>query len=173
MVDPITAGAAVNGVVELETSNGSLRVQPAAVVSRFPGLGSRFVVVDIGAAGPAMDLLQPGAGTANEMWLAAGSRADERALSERLSDTTFSSVDVDRRVARQTALATDPLAVVTLLILTASALVSLLLGRVRGDVRRGRRCRRRSSPATGARARTRAEVGDSSRWSPESRLPQY
>ncbi len=55
-------------------------------------------------------------------------RHDERALSERLSDTTFSSVDVDRRVARQTALATDPLAVVTLLILTASALVSLLLG---------------------------------------------
>jgi hypothetical protein len=128
VVDPITAAAAVNGVVELETSNGSLRVQPAAVVSRFPGLGSRFVVVDIDAAGPAMDLLQPGAGTANEMWLAAGSAADERALSERLADTTFSTVDVDRRVARQTALATDPLAVVTLLILTASAVVSLVLG---------------------------------------------
>ena len=128
VVDPITAGAAVNGVVELETSSGSLRVQPTAVVSRFPGLGSRFVVVDIDAAGPAMDLLQPGAGTANEMWLAADSAADEHALSERLRDATFDTVDVDRRVARQTALATDPLAVVTLLILTASALVSLVLG---------------------------------------------
>jgi hypothetical protein len=128
IVDPATAGAAVDGIVVVETSSGSLRVRPTAVVSRFPGLGPRFVVVDIDAARPAMDLLQPGAGTANELWLAADSAAHERSIASRLGDATFGTVDVDRRIARQTALATDPLAVVTLLILTASALVALVLG---------------------------------------------
>jgi hypothetical protein len=128
VVDPVTASSAVNGIIVIETSSGSLRVQPTAVVSRFPGLGSRFVVVDIDAGEPAMDLLAPGAGTPNEMWLAADDAGHERALAERMGESRFDTIDVDRRVARQTALATDPLAVVTLLILTASALVALLLG---------------------------------------------
>ena len=128
VVDPATASAAVDGIVLLETSSGTLRVRPSAVVSRFPGLGSRFVIVDIDAAQPAMDLLQPGAGTSNEMWLAADTADHERSLATRLGETGFESVDVDRRVARQTALATDPLAVVTLLILMASAVVALVLG---------------------------------------------
>ena len=40
----------------------------------------------------------------------------------------LSQIDVDRRSVRQQALATDPLSVVTLLILTASAIVAVLLG---------------------------------------------
>ncbi len=128
IVDPATARAAVNGIVAVETSSGTLRIQPAAVVSRFPGLGSRFVIVDIDAARPAMDLLQPGAGTPNELWLAADSGEHERSLAARLNESSFDAVDIDRRVDRQTALASDPLAVVTLLILSASALVAVLLG---------------------------------------------
>ena len=54
--------------------------------------------------------------------------AHERSLAALLADNRFDTVDVDSRIERQTALATDPLAVVTLLILTASALVALSLG---------------------------------------------
>jgi hypothetical protein len=128
VVDPVTASAAVDGIVVVETSSGSLRLQPTAVVNRFPGLGSRFILVDIAALQPALDVLQPGAGTPNEVWLAADTKAHERDLAARLAETNFDVVDVDRRVDRQTALATDPLAIVTLLILTASALVAMVLG---------------------------------------------
>ena len=128
VVDPATARTATNGVIVLETSNGTLRVHPSAVVNRFPGAGSRFAIVDIATLQPALDLLQPGAGTANELWLASDSAAHERSLASQLSGPGFDSIEVDRRTARQDALATDPLAVVTLLILTAAALVAVVLG---------------------------------------------
>jgi hypothetical protein len=128
IVDPVTASSAVNGIVVVETSSGTLRLHQSAIVNRFPGLGARFVIADIATLQPALDLLQPGAGTANELWLGADSPAGERSLATRLTDGSFGSVDVDARVARETALATDPLAVVTLLILTASALVAMMLG---------------------------------------------
>ncbi len=128
VVDPATARTATNGIIVVETSNGTLRVHPSAVVDRFPGAGSRFAIVDIATLQPALDLLQPGAGTANELWLATDSAAHERLLAGRLSSTGFDSIEIDRRTTRQRALATDPLAVVTLLILTASALVAVVLG---------------------------------------------
>jgi hypothetical protein len=128
VVDPVTASTAVDGIIVAETSSGTVRLRPVAVVDRFPGFGSRFIIADIDALEPALDLLQPGAGTANEVWLATDSPGDERALASRLDDPTFDVVDVDRRVDRQTALASDPLAVVTLFILVASAVVAMLLG---------------------------------------------
>jgi hypothetical protein len=128
IVDPVTARSAVNGVIEVETSNGSIRLRPSAVVNRFPGVGTRFLIADVAALQPALDLLQPGAGTPNELWLAADSAAAERSLAARLDEPSFGVVDVDARVSRQTALATDPLATVTLLILTSSALVAMVLG---------------------------------------------
>ena len=128
VVDPATARNATNGIIGLETSNGTLRVRPVAVVTRFPGAGARFAIVDIATLQPALDLLQPGAGTANELWLAADSADHERSISEALSGPGFESVEVDSRATRQAALATDPLAVATLLILSASALVAMVLG---------------------------------------------
>jgi hypothetical protein len=128
VVDPATARTATDGVIVLETSNGTVRVHPAAVVDRFPGAASRFAIVDIATLQPALDLLQPGAGTANELWLASDSAAHERSLATQLSAPGFDSIEIDRRTARQDALATDPLAVVTLLILTAAALVAVVLG---------------------------------------------
>ncbi len=128
VVDPATARSATNGVIVLETSNGILRVHPVEVATRFPGVGARFAIVDIATLQPALDLLQPGAGTANELWLAADTAANERLISEELSGPRFESVEVDSRSSRQAALANDPLAVVTLLILSASALVAIVLG---------------------------------------------
>lgn len=128
VVDPDTARAARNGVAVLETSNGTIQVHPIAVVDRFPGAGSRFAIIDVEALQPALDLIQPGAGTSTELWLAANSPANEKVLAGRLDRPDFASVAVDRRSARQTALATEPLAVVTLLILSASALVAVVLG---------------------------------------------
>ena len=106
-----------------------MRVRPVAVVTRFPGARRRALRSSTSPrCQPALDLLQPGAGTANELWLAADSADHERSIAEALSGPGFESVEVDSRVTRQAALATDPLAVVTLLILTASALVAMVLG---------------------------------------------
>jgi hypothetical protein len=128
VMDPVTASAAVNGIVTIQTSSGTLPVHPSAIVDRFPGVGDRFAIMDVSALQPALDLLQPGAGTANEVWLASDSPAHEHLLGTRLVDPVFDPVQIDRRSTRQTALATDPLAVVTLLILMASALVAIVLG---------------------------------------------
>ena len=128
VMDPATARSAVNGVVLLQTSSGTVRVRPASIVDRFPGVGARFAVIDIAALQPALDLLQPSAGTANELWLATDSGEHERLLAEQLGTSGFDTIEVDRRSTRQEALATDPLSIVTLLILTGSALVAIVLG---------------------------------------------
>jgi hypothetical protein len=128
VVDPVTASAAIGGVISVETSSGTLRVHPTAVAKRFPGVGSRFAIFDISTLQPALDMLQPSAGTPNEVWLASDTAAHERSLSEQLAGSGFDVIDVDSRSVRQAALATDPLSVVTLLILTASALVAIVLG---------------------------------------------
>ena len=128
VVDPSTAHAAVNGIIAVETSSGTLRVRPTAIASRFPGASARFAIIDIATLQPALDLLQPGAGTANELWLAADNGPHERLLATQLKDAGFDVINVDRRSTRQSALATDPLSVVTLLILMASALVAIVLG---------------------------------------------
>ncbi|MEP7113350.1 MAG: hypothetical protein ABI862_08800 [Ilumatobacteraceae bacterium] len=128
VMDPATARTATNGIVAIETSNGTLRLHPSSVVNRFPGAGARFAIIDVAVLQPALDLLQPGAGTANEVWLAVDTAANESVLAARLGDAEFESIDVDRRHTRQVDLSSDPLAVVTLLILTASALVAIVLG---------------------------------------------
>jgi hypothetical protein len=128
VMDPGTARNASNGVVVIETSSGKLRLRPSVIVDRFPGVGSRFAILDISSLQPALDLLQPGAGTANEVWLATDGPADEVALAAQLEGPGFEVIKVDRRSTREAALATDPLSVVTLLILTASALVAVILG---------------------------------------------
>ncbi len=128
VMDPATARAAINGIVVAETSSGTLRLRPSVVVDRFPGAGARFAIVDIDALQPALDLLQPGAGTANELWLAADNAAHERLLAQHLDEPAFDTIEVDSRSTRQTALATDPLSIATLLILTASALIAIVLG---------------------------------------------
>jgi hypothetical protein len=128
VVDPITASTAVDGTILAETSRGTLRLHPVAVTDRFPGVGARFAIIDIATLQPALDLLQPAAGTANELWLAADTGDHEQLLAERLSGAGFDTIDIDRRSTTQEALATDPFSIVTLMILTASALVAVILG---------------------------------------------
>ena len=128
VVDPATAASARGGIIVVDTSSGSVRLRPVAVATRFPGVGTRFAIADIDTLQPALDLLQPGAGTANELWLASDSAAHEQSLAAQLDKSGFSEIQVDRRSTRQEALATDPLSVVTLLILTSSALVAIILG---------------------------------------------
>ena len=128
VVDPVTAKTASNGIVVVETSSGTIRLRPVAVVNRFPGVGGRFAIADVDTLQPALDLLSPGAGTSNELWLASDSATHEQSLAAALGKSGFAPIDVDRRSSRQEALATDPLSVVTLLILTASALVAVVLG---------------------------------------------
>ncbi len=128
IVDPVTAGTGRNGVVTLDSADGRLLVRPIAIVERFPGVSTRFAVVDIDLLQPAFDLVQPGFGTANEVWIAADSAAAERAASASLTaDPTLGVLEIDSRRERLTALRDDPLARSTLAILVGSALAAALL----------------------------------------------
>ena len=128
IVDPVTAGTARNGVVTLDSADGRLLVRPIAIVERFPGVATRFAVVDIDLLQPAFDLVQPGFGTANEVWIAADDVAAERAAASALSaDPALSVLEIDSRRERLTALRDDPLARSTLAILVGSALAAALL----------------------------------------------
>jgi hypothetical protein len=128
IVDPSTARAARDGVVIMETSSGTIRVRPVVTVQRFPGVGGRFAIFDRDALQPALDLLQPGAGTANELWIAADRSDHERQVAAALEAPRYGAIQVDARSERQHALATDPLSIVTLFVLAGSALVAVVLG---------------------------------------------
>jgi hypothetical protein len=128
IVDPVTAGTARNGVVTLDSADGRLRIRPVAVVERFPGAASRFAVVDIDLLQPAFDLVQPGFGTANEVWIAAdGARAEGAAAAALAADRRLGVLDIDRRTDRLRDLEDDPLARSTLAILIGSALAAAVL----------------------------------------------
>ena len=163
----------MNGIVVVETSSGSA-ARPTGG-GRQPLPWSRREVRRSSTSTPlqpAMDLLQPGAGTSNELWLAATLRHHERSLAASLGECRLrpsrrrpSRRQADRarhRSARGRDLA-DP---------HGLGVGGAGARRMRGDVRRGGRRQRRSAVAASARARTRARVVDWSRWWPASRSPQ-
>jgi hypothetical protein len=124
LVDPETAAAAGNGSLAVSVGAGS--VLPARVVGvlpRFPTARSSFVVVDAGLLADALDAREPGTGSVGELWLAQTSPG----LAEALSATPFDLLRVDLRQSRQDTLVADPLARGATDLLTASALVALLV----------------------------------------------
>ena len=128
IVDPVTAGTARNGVVTLDSADGRLRIRPVAVVERFPGAAARFAIVDIDLLQPAFDLVQPGFGTANEVWIAAdGAGAEQAAAAALAADPQLGVLEIDRRTDRLRDLEDDPLARSTLAILVGSALAAAVL----------------------------------------------
>ena len=84
VMDPVTASAAVNGIVTVER-RGVLQVHPRAVVDRFPGVGARFAILDIATLQPALDLRQPSAGTATIVARERHGRLTETLLAQRLT----------------------------------------------------------------------------------------
>ncbi|OLB65221.1 MAG: hypothetical protein AUI10_07795 [Actinobacteria bacterium 13_2_20CM_2_72_6] len=97
------------------------------VVPRFPTAGDRFVVADTRALADALDAGEPGTGSVSELWLwAPDGRAG--ALAQALAAAPFDRLAVDLRQTRQVQLTGDPVARGAAGLLTASALVAVLVG---------------------------------------------
>jgi hypothetical protein len=128
LADPVTAAAAANGVLQLVV--GGDRPVPARVVRvvpRFPTAGDRFVVADARALADALDAGEPGTGSVSELWLWAPD-GSAGTLAHALAGAPFDRLAVDLRQTRQEQLTGDPVARGAASLLTASALVAVLVG---------------------------------------------
>lgn len=127
VVDPTTGAAAQNGVVTIDLPAGGRRyLRVVGVAIRFPGAPAQFAIVDRTLAQPSFDLLEPGFGTANEVWLAVD--ADhEASLATALGEAPYTDLVVARRHTLEEALRTDPLAEYTLGLFAVAALIAAVL----------------------------------------------
>ncbi|MEN3305091.1 MAG: hypothetical protein V7603_1293, partial [Micromonosporaceae bacterium] len=127
LADPVTAAAAGKRLLPL-VMNGNQPV-PARVVGtapRFPTLGTRFLVADAAALAAALDAQEPGTGSVTEVWLAAPP-GSTRALSRALAAAPYDQLQVSVRDTRTRQLEADPLARGASALLSASALLALLI----------------------------------------------
>lgn len=127
LVDPVTASAAVDGIVTVETQGSEFQFRVVATAQRFPTLSDRFVLTDLRVLSRGFNLAQPGYGMPIETWLAADTPRHERGLFNALSNRPFSTVDTDRRIDRVSDNRSDPLARLSLAVLTWSALLAGLM----------------------------------------------
>jgi hypothetical protein len=147
IVDPETYGLTSGGIVWIDAGQGRVPLRPVGSVRAFPSVLNRFAVTDAALLQPALDLIEPGLGTANEVWIGhpvAGSgqvdtpsngraardqpasiRAAE--LGRALADTRFADVTIGLRAEEQAQRSRDPLSRATLAILLLSSLTALML----------------------------------------------
>ena len=124
IVDPSTAAAASGGLLSLVVdANAPIPVRVVAVAPRFPTVGAHFVVADAGALANVLDAREPGTGGVSELWLSGPT--DQLASS--LARSPYDQLAVEFRQDRQTALATDPLAVGAARLLTTDAVIGVLV----------------------------------------------
>jgi hypothetical protein len=127
LADPVTAAHAGNRLLPL-VMNGNEPVQArvVGVVRRFPTLGTRFLVADAGALADALDAREPGTGSVTELWLAAPD-SSTAALTRALATSPYDQLHVSTRDSRTRQLQADPLARGATALLSASALLALLI----------------------------------------------
>ena len=127
IVDPTTAAAAENGNVVIDVP-GPMRMtmRVAAVATQFPGAPDRFIIVDRGQLKRAFDLLNPGFGTATEVWLAVP-KDHEAQLSSALRQAPYDQLVMSRRSSIEATLHTNPLSRFTLGLFAVAGLVAALL----------------------------------------------
>lgn len=127
LTDPVTAAAAVDGVLHLVVNgNDPIRARVVGVTPRFPTAGTRFVVADVDVFAAALDAREPGTGSVSELWLRAPD-GQARALDRALSAAPYDQLRVDTWQARQDELTGDPVARAASGLLTSSALAALLV----------------------------------------------
>jgi hypothetical protein len=127
IVDPTTAAAAENGNVVIDVPGPTrMTLHIAAVAKRFPGAPARFIVVDRRQLVRAFDLLNPGYGTATELWLAVPA-AHEAQLAAALREAPYDQLVITRRSAVEDALRSNPLSRFTLGLFAVAGLVAGLL----------------------------------------------
>jgi hypothetical protein len=131
LADPSTARAARRGgTLTLSVDGVPVRAAVVGTLERFPTVdrsAAGFVVADTQRLSAALDAVRPGAGTPNELWLAA---PDPQRLRDALAHPPLAGLQVDDRRRDEAQLRHDPLAVELLRLLSVSALLAALLALV-------------------------------------------
>jgi hypothetical protein len=123
--------AGERGRLPLQVAGQPLVVRVTGVASRFPSTRGDFAVLERSQLEAALNVAQPGAGFPTEAWVDADSEPARHALAQRLRRSPYDVFAVDFRAEEQSALASEPLARTSLLMLAvaaSSALVLALLG---------------------------------------------
>ena len=120
-VDPATAAAARDGLVDLALSGAAVTARVVAVLPRFPTVTGSFAVVDLGALERLVDVSTPGVAEPGELWLAGPGLG-------RLADPPFSQLTVQLRAPLEASLRADPVARGAADLLGWAAAATLLAG---------------------------------------------
>jgi hypothetical protein len=126
VVDQTTAGIA-GGVGEtffVETLQRRMAFRVAGVASRFPTMGGRFVVADVGQVARQFNLAQPGFGTPTEAWV---SSSNPSALRSAFNAAPLNQLVIDDRAAIVTQLRSDPLRRMSVAVLFAAAIIGAIV----------------------------------------------
>ncbi len=126
LTDPLTASAADQGTLIVETLGQSFDLRVVAVAQRFPTLGERFVVADIDGVSQRFNLVQPTYGTPTEVWLGAA-HGNEAQLRTSLQDHRYDAVGIDNRSERVEHFRIDPIGRASLGVLNAAVILGSLL----------------------------------------------
>jgi hypothetical protein len=120
-VDPATAAAARDGLVDLALSGAAVTARVVAVLPRFPTVTGSFAVVDLGALERLVDVSTPGVAEPGELWLAGPGLG-------RLADPPFTQLTVQLRAPLEASLRADPVARGAADLLGWAAAATLLAG---------------------------------------------
>ena len=124
IADSSTAAAASGGLLSLVVdANAPIPARVVAVAQRFPTVGAHFVVADAGTLANVLDAREPGSGGVTELWLS----GPPGPLAASLARSPYDQLAVQFRRDRQSALATDPLAVGAARLLTTDAVIGVLV----------------------------------------------
>jgi hypothetical protein len=130
VVSPAIADAAgPSRLLTLDFGGAEIPARIVGTAARFPAAedqGDGFVVADESRLATALDADLPGTGTPGELWLSAAA-GKQSVVARGLRRPQFAALAVDSRAERQHALAADPLAHGTAVLLELVAAVALVL----------------------------------------------
>jgi hypothetical protein len=124
-VDPATATAARDGLLDLTLEGTPIRARVVAVLPRFPTVTGPFAVLDIAALARLVDVSTPGIAEPIELWLGA---ADPGRLAAALAAPPFDRLTVQLRATLEASLRADPIARGAAELLAWAAAATLLAG---------------------------------------------
>ena len=128
LVTPRLAAAAdERGLLPLQVAGERLPVRVVGTVRRFPGVDGQAVIGDGEALSAAVDLLRPGSGRVNEVWLRLRRSDAAETVDRQLAAKPFDVLAIDSRHALEADARRDPIAHGTLLALSVAAAVALAL----------------------------------------------
>ncbi|MGZ4649938.1 MAG: hypothetical protein ACXV3A_05310 [Kineosporiaceae bacterium] len=126
-VDPATAAAARDGLLDLRITGLDVSARVAAVLPRFSTVTGPFAVLDLAALGRLLDVSTPGTAEPLELWIS-GPQSSTDELADRLAAPPFDRLSVQLRAPIEAALRSDPVARGAADLLAWAAAATLLAG---------------------------------------------